>query len=100
MSMWRELGTRGRVLLVLIERIRLHIVFGDRRRLIAVLGERLKPRERSFHIDVAAHVGIHHAAHLEKLHIGVAYFAERGPLDHFCRALRIGPIEHLDTVGK
>jgi hypothetical protein len=72
----------------------------DGRGLIPVLGQRLETSERRIDIGLAADVGIHHAAHFEELHIRVPHLAERGPLDHFRGALRVGPIEHLDAIRK
>ncbi len=95
-----ELFARGRVFGTLVVRIRAHVMPGQDGRLISVLRDRLQPRDGRIDIRVVTGVHVHHRPNLQELHFRGAAFRERRRIDDFLGAFRIGPVEHLDSIGK
>ena len=72
----------------------------DDRGLIAVFGHGLEAPDHRVDIGLPADVDVDHALDLQELDLRRASLGERRGVDDLHRAIGVGPVEHLDPVGK
>ena len=76
-------------------------MFGDDRGPPAALRQAVQPGKSGIDIGIPVHIGEHHAAHFQELDIRFLKGSIRERrAQQLLRALRIGPVEHLDAIER